>query len=345
MTPTPHVSLKPCPECRLGWWCSPECEKEFPKAHTTALCQDYKDLSAIDRVSIDWAIHCKSRVQLVICSEVLRKTYIPISTVKDWDDYHRRVYPDFKRYSEIMCRDFSTYNPAPLKAVRMMATEASVLPLTTFAALEDVYGPEWLGSRTQLCIHVVGAGMREMSAKAMLEEFLHQLPRLKTLEATFVGPEVQPPPPGFYEPPNLACPSCRSDGRSRVYAYENTTYHEYLRSSKPNRKAPDIIVALNTGFSEMETESWTKTLNVILDKGTPAVFTCYTEWEGLREVETLEKMGANIMKRLDQNKWRGVIPKVHVYIRGVDEDALQQSASGPSRYWNSNYRYVFRGRK
>ncbi|KAL0571918.1 hypothetical protein V5O48_010049 [Marasmius crinis-equi] len=347
MSKTPHIPLNPCPDCRLSWWCnSSTCEKKFPKAHNEEACRAHSDAGAIDRVKIDWAIHCKSRVQLVICSEVLRKKYIPISSVNDWADYHRRVFPDFDAYSDYMSRDFKTYHPTPLKAVRMLAMEATVLPLTVLEALEDIYGTEAVGKRTKLCVHVVGAASREMTAKSMLEELLHQLPKLKTVEAVFVGPEVQIPPPGIYEPPNLACPSCIRDGRQRIYSYENILYHDYVRSSKAKaRTTPDIIVALNTGMSEMEMDSWKKTMKVILDKNVPGVFTCYSKLEGEMEVDMLTKMGAKFTKPLAQNRWRGVIPNLHVYLSESQADPSKPEASGPLIFWNSNYRYIIQGRK
>ena len=61
------------------------------------------------------------------------------------------------------------------------------------------------------------------------------------------------------------------------------------------------------------------------------MFTCYTEWEGLREVEMLEKMGAQIVKGLGQNKWRGVILNVHVYLKGTDGGGLPQSTDSGLR--------------
>ncbi|KAK1235842.1 hypothetical protein PQX77_000932, partial [Marasmius sp. AFHP31] len=99
---------------------------------------------------------------------------------------------------------------------------------------------------------------------------------------------------------------------------------------------PDFIVGLNTGLSEIQSDSWMKTLRVIQDMDIPALFTAYTKKEGESEIALMTRMGFGIRKGLELNKWKGVVPKTNNYWN-TDKD-------GPIASYNSYYRYIVQGR-
>ncbi|KAL0563907.1 hypothetical protein V5O48_018153, partial [Marasmius crinis-equi] len=256
----------------------------------------------------------------------------PLSKINGWNDYHEKIFPDFAFATQVTAGTIKTYHPDPPSAIRLLATKATCFPLTVIAALEDVMPT--LSLHNSLSIHVVGAATRELLARGMLEELLHFLPKLKTLKILFVGPETIDPSGG--NETNLACEFCVAKGRSRTSTFYKGTYHDFVLTPGASANRPDLIVGLNTGMSEVDHESWKKTIGVIRDLDVPALFTCYTKREGESEMRMMKGMGVKIAKELSLNKWRGVVPKSNNYWNTDDE--------GPIAAYNSYYKYIAHGR-
>ncbi|KAL0563905.1 hypothetical protein V5O48_018151 [Marasmius crinis-equi] len=324
--------LHPCSSCRLAWWCSSECQKDFSKSHSKRQCDELQKTVSVDRLEVDYAIHRRSHRHLHVRTERPRTTYLPLSSISDREDYFRRIFPGFSSETKSVAGTINTYHPDPVSAVRLVATEATCFPLTVIAALEDVV-PD-LSVRSSLCIHVVGAGPRELYSKGILEELLHFFPMLKRLKIFFVGPET--PDETADKNTNVACQYCIAKGHMRTFIYHSSPYHDFAFTADASNNRPDLIVALNTGMSEVETESWKRTIGVIRDLDVPGVFTAYTKLEAESEIRMLKGMGVRIKKGLALNKWKGVVPTTNNYLN-VDED-------GPIASYNSYYRYIIQGR-
>lgn len=271
-------------------------------------------------------------------SEVPRRpgSYIPLSKVRDWDDYHRRIFPDFKFAYEFTAKEFNSSHPDASQAVKMMAMESATVPLTIIAGLEAA----GLATRDKLTIHLVGASSREFSATGMMEELLHYLPTLKKIHICYIGPEVDE---NLNRPgQNLACEKCQPAGRNRTCSFYNSEYHTLLKASKASGpQQADLIVALNTGMAEVASESWKKTLEYILQEKIPGVFTAYSWPEAEMEDKLLRGMGAKFLVEVQENKWRGVIPTLNMMHKLVAKGKDAQRSIGVS--YNSNYWYVFQG--
>ncbi|KAJ8096419.1 hypothetical protein PM082_011582 [Marasmius tenuissimus] len=323
--------LSPCSHCRLAWWCSPECGKDFSKFHSKKHCEELQIIASVDRLEVDYAIDRKSFRHLMVRTDEPRTIYMPLSSIKGWSDYCEKVFPEFDYATSFTAQTIKTYHPDPTSAVRLLTMEASCFPLSVIAAMEDVITN--ISTRNRLCIHVVGAASRDLQGKGMLEELLHFLPKLRVARIFFAGPEAEDHQDTGK---NLACERCISKGRSRTCSYYEGTYHDFARTKEALDNRPDLIVGLNTGMSEIQSDSWMKTLRVIQDMDIPALFTAYTKKEGESEIALMTRMGFGIRKGLELNKWKGVVPKTNNYWN-TDKD-------GPIASYNSYYRYIVQGR-
>ncbi|KAJ7485196.1 hypothetical protein B0H11DRAFT_2018436 [Mycena galericulata] len=323
-------SFTPCPKCNLAWWCSSECKDHFPKVHRPENCADYYTEAAVDAVRIAYAKARRSRRMLMFPTESTRTSYIPLSKLTGWADYYKKVYPEFKIGIYFIAKEFQSAHPDATRAVELLATESTSIPLTLMSALEDTL-PD-LPKRQNLCIHVVGASERELISTRMMEELLHHLPHLKSVTMIYVGPDVFENP----EPANLACSDCQRAGRRRSTVRCPTKYHEFAASSQFRAYPPDLIVGFNTGLGEVEVEGWRPSLETILDSRVPALFTAYTRSEVTNDMLMLRRLGAFVLKDVEENKWRGAVPT-------IDEYTEEHGESGRTHYTN-HFRFIVKGK-
>ncbi|KAI0314902.1 hypothetical protein OF83DRAFT_1174330 [Amylostereum chailletii] len=320
-----------CSRCQLAWWCSPECKEVFSKHHTRAHCDERLDVACVDRFRIDYAVKRRSQRQYMISSPQPRTSYIRLSKMKGWEDYYRRGFPEWNRVCTRNALEFSATNKLAERALRLLTKESAVYPLTILAALEHIYSD--ISERTSLVIHVVGAGEREMSGQGMTEEVLHYLPKLQEVHFSLIGDEVNADP--FKS--NVACATCKGRGRTRDTEYYRGDYQDFMTTGPgASEPAPDLVVGLNTGMSEVDTERWKPALELILKKNIPAVFTTYSRVEADHEEAMLRGLGVRFLKNVERNKWKGVVPKINIYFK--------EEGEGHTTLFNSYYWYVIQGK-
>ncbi|KAJ7625464.1 hypothetical protein B0H17DRAFT_567034 [Mycena rosella] len=265
--------------------------------------------------------------------------YAPFSDYTSFDHFHRElakeVNPsgsdDITPMYHSLANSFLSWHPLAMEAVGQMATEAEGIPFTIIAGLEA--GIPDVNTRRALEIHVVGAASRELSTRAMAEEILHHFTVLRELHIHYIGPDANVPA-GALSSPNHACGACTERGSNRRWSLHRMEYHRFI-ADNPARK-PDLIVGLNTGWSEIATESWASTLDTICALRTPAVFTAYSCKEAQLEADLLRSRDVDFVVEVQDNRWKGVIPIVN---KGI------QLAHGVLALYNNNYWYVFRGRQ
>ena len=167
----------------------------------------------------------------------------------------------------------------------------------------------------------------------MNEEFLHLLPALKSLIIGYFGPDL---PNDNNETPLIdqgCCPKYEEAGKSRKVFCKVGLYHEYSESELVRQYPPDLMVAFHAGFAEVETASWRPTLRCIVDGGVPAVFTTYNEQEAREELAVFGRMGACVVKGMEENKWRGQTPRLDCFEGRYDF------------YYTNYFWYIIRGRR
>ena len=327
-----YYTLTTCTRCTLAWHCPTEdCSTDFKKIHSRSECGALVDYAAVERMKIDYAISRQSIRQLMVPAYPAR-SYFPLSTVRNWEEYCRRHFTDFHEAVAGIAQDstLSRMNPHAVKAVGIMAKQSASIPLTMVAGLEKVI-PD-LSSRRRLCVHIVGASEREASGKGMMEEVLHLLPSCQCLTVGYIGPEAIV----HENEGELACSMCQGVGKTRNCIYFKGPYHDFLQSSE-NTKPADFIICFNTGMSEVERASWAPTLKAILDLKIPAAFTSYSQPEIRLEKILLDGLGANFVLQPERNRWKGVIPILNTY---PIAETNEKSWSYANYYW-----YIIRGRR
>ncbi|KAF7305501.1 MYND-type domain-containing protein [Mycena chlorophos] len=289
-------TLKSCGDCKLAWWCSPECEKVFPAYHTKAQCETLCLVRATDTVMLP--------------TEYTQPAYVPPSSLSGWNDYHARNMPHFNDFAASVAAEFVPVHPDAVRAVKHLAIDTASIVLTLLAALEKTL-PD-LRTRKTLCIHMVGAEALEPLSQRMTEELLHYIPALRAVTIAYVGPNLV-----MYEDEsdtrNLACQDCAPRGRRRFSIRRNTTYHEFAKTPAYRANSPpDLVAGFNTGMGEVDSALWAPSIRFILKTGVPAVFTAYSSPEAMHDTLFLTRLGAKFVLPAETNVWRGVIPSPSV---------------------------------
>ncbi|KIY70757.1 hypothetical protein CYLTODRAFT_487780 [Cylindrobasidium torrendii FP15055 ss-10] len=329
-------SFESCQGCGMARVCSDKCKEALGGVHSPDECAMLRLLRATERVKIDYHLDRKKSSayeHLMAPTAGPRRRYVPLarySGLVDFNEDVSREYadtPDISIMYRRLAGTFETSEPMAAEAVGQLSMEAQSIALTIIAGLEASV-PD-ITTRRSLEIHFVGASNREISTRAMLEEVLHQFPALKDLRIHYVGPEAD-----FAEETghNWACSVCQARGSRRTRALHAVPYHDFLAQNPARR--PDLVVALNTGWSEVDTSVWAPTLQAILKLKIPALFTAYSKQEADRE-RSFQRPDMDFIVDVQPNKWRGVIPIVNIALR----DDTDHIAVYSSQYW-----YIFKGR-
>ncbi|KAF7329065.1 MYND-type domain-containing protein [Mycena kentingensis (nom. inval.)] len=314
-------TLTPCPTCKLAWWCSPECAAVFSEtAHTSAHCADLERVATTEVFETAYELARQRRgngAKLMFRTMHPRSSYVAPAGLKNWTDYWKRMCPEAKMEAQFLALEFS-HVPKAATAIELLSTESASITLTLLNALETAI--PGLETRSSLCIHIVGAGMFELAVQGLSEEFLHFLPNLKKLTIVYVGPSVFMVSNG--DDANLACAECARRSRQRLSIRRSMTYHEFAASSTYRSNPPDLVAGFHTGMGEVDTNSWTTSLRIILDAEVPVVFTATSLPEAKWDVMLLERLRASFLKNIERNLWRGTIPQVR-----EEQDLVAMEAS------------------
>ncbi|VDB87248.1 unnamed protein product [Peniophora sp. CBMAI 1063] len=327
-----------CKHCGLAWWCSPECKAVFRTVHTRQQCDALREVHCAERFNIDYTLNRRTIRAINFVTPNPRTTYIPFSSLKGWDDYFEKHFPEYDSWTVNGAAEFAAGNPDSKVGVTALTKGAMVFPLTIASALEIAF-PD-IATRTSLVIHVVGAARRELLSQATLENILHAYPMLQELRFYFIGPEAKSDP----LPDNLACSKCIANGRVRQVLYATGEYHECqwaLSASGPKINKPDFIVAFNSGMleSEASTASWGQTVKHILDSGVPTLFTATTRTNALMEVGAFRAGRVRFLSKMQKNKFHGPVHIPNAY------QAEELMEGGPhTTAYNSHYMCVVKGR-
>jgi splicing suppressor protein 51 len=108
------------------------------------------------------------------------------------------------------------------------------------------------------------------------------------------------------------------------------TYHDYVKTE--HYKKPDLAVALHTGHTFEEEESWAPTIKHLLESDHATVFTAYNEAEMLDETKRLRELDASFIVDGQKNKWKGMRPML---------DPLEEVEN--IAYYQNQYWYIVAG--
>ncbi|CAG8502346.1 16094_t:CDS:1 [Acaulospora colombiana] len=318
-----YSPLIPCSECKVAFCCSPEHWKQYRPKHQS-LCQTYQLMVNCERIRfVSDYIDSTPLSLITIRIDRYQDTSETLWAPEEWDE--SAIYPPLPKDWNGYFKWRKNSQFIHLDALCGVITNNLSLPLTILSALERFYIRSKLRSLEDLIIHIIGASQYEILALMTFEEIMHVLPNIKTLRIIFVGLELPMKNPGMTL---QCCPRCANSDRKRICAFYPMPYHEYGSSS--DYTIPHISVGFNTGLYEDDTELWKPTIEFLLEKELPCVFTSYSKEEATQDLKILKSWGAKILVGAKENKWRSTMPLIEP--QGTDKF-----------YYNNFYRTLLQG--
>jgi splicing suppressor protein 51 len=334
------TALNPCPKCDLVFSCS-ACKDSLPPHE----CETYQRVGSLENFRI---AHFENSGQVYghAPTDKPRKHYRALNTARNWYEYYADISDKKDAVQHVVTPNFdlnvdllAQADAETQKSIQRMwlylilSTETQTMPLTILSALEDTISD--LSTKTNLRLHLVGAGAKEIKNLLVFEELLHLLPNLKELKLIFVGPECKSTGATIDDPmPEMAapcCPDCTRRGRKRIMALCSEPYHEYAKMSQ--YQTPDIAILFHSGRSQDQIESWKPTTKYLVESSIPTICTTYTEREALEEAAELQRLNARFLKKPEVNTWKSLCPRIEP-MEGKDH----------TFYYDNFYRYIFQGK-
>ncbi|KAF5360216.1 hypothetical protein D9757_010531 [Collybiopsis confluens] len=305
-TGDPSAGLKSCPACHLAFYCSDTHWDAVSHKHASDPSQDGYD--GLSQCALNLNIIRDTKVNSVIAppgsGEVFK--WAPERVKPKWEALPDEgawdaEYGGFLREEKISMFGSSELGP-PVEPFLRASSDGLSFPLTILYALQNLNKGSM--SRDTLTIHILGATYdKELIYGQLFEEILHCLPKVKTLELVLCGPELGLLESGLNSEVDMdTCPICRSEGRKRVHQHIAEKYHDYASERRYKFTKPDLAIAFNSGLSQVEVESWERTIRFLVDEKIPSVFTSFNREEAEAEATILREAGADLLPLLGPRK-------------------------------------------
>jgi splicing suppressor protein 51 len=243
----------------------------------------------------------------MVCTQIPRDSYLPLSAAGGWYEYYTRISDKDLKGLKVT----GDLRPGSDDSIELAAagylrygTRATTIPLTILAALEKLF-PD-LGTRTSICLHLLGANPWELQRLMVFEEILHLLPKLHSLQLTLVGPEIAKEAVSLKFQELGCCQSCSARSRKRTAFLYRGLYHDFIHTEQYQH--PDLAVAFHTGFSQEAREEWMPTIRHLASAQYPALFTTYNKEEMQQETMIFSRLGAKFVQEGEPNPWKAVCP-------------------------------------
>lgn len=330
--PSP-ARLQPCPVCHLVSTCS-TCTP--PASHE---CELYQLLGSVERFRLE-NFEKSGQVSCRAPTGKPRSSFRALSTAANWREYFTDISDKKDMIGNFVKSNF-TIDQAALESLPdsemqdsmrrvwvflLIATETLSMPLTILAALED--SAIDISTKKTLSIHLIGAAGKEFQNLILFEEILHLVPSIQTLRIVLIGPNSAAAGQRIDEVVLSNCPACSASGRKRTVTAYRGLYQDYVKQSRYQK--PDLAVLFHSGRSQAEEESWRPTTKFLVESGTLTVCTTYNLREAQEEVAELDQLGAQFIRRPEENKWRSLVPDLELL------DGEEHAVS-----YHNYYRYIF----
>jgi len=91
----------------------------------------------------------------------------------------------------------------------------------------------------------------------------------------------------------------------------HSPYHDLVRKLGDKLVLPDLAVAFNSGSSQESVASWRETINLLVKREIPTVFTAYNREEAENEAKILMDAGAKLVTSLGpkKNQWGSILTR------------------------------------
>ena len=158
--------------------------------------------------------------------------------------------------------------------------------------------------------------MYEVMGIIKWEYLAHRLPKLRSLNLVFIGPDLEEEEGGGGEVMVGQCLDCTDLARHITHQMYNTNYSEFRKLSSSQ---PDIVLVQNCGYHEYDLasaewrEGWGagRGLASLLHPGAVLAFTSYTKTEAEADLERFTsqcQQEVEILTSCEQNKMRSHRP-------------------------------------
>ncbi|KAK6972272.1 hypothetical protein R3P38DRAFT_3134592 [Favolaschia claudopus] len=288
-------TLKPCPRCMMVFFCD---------GHRSSEVDLHRDTSSDN----GFASECNLSRQIRLDSEF--RLLMPSPHLHMW-----RFIPRQDIWISLKGLSWDAALSAPIRAalptdtsvehlagcLRLVSCLASTV-MTVLYALEFCLGPT-VASCSTLTIHVLGARAEFTSAVTyMYEAILHRLPNVKNLHILFcdnLGGSQ-----GHVVKDVVLCKDCQNSSAHMIHEYIDHAYVKHL-SRGTDFKAPDLCILMNGYIANHETDLWSETIRLLLERGVPSLFTANDALYARRDCDLLCGLGARLISGLTlaSNPW------------------------------------------
>ncbi|KAJ7085971.1 hypothetical protein C8R43DRAFT_1051400 [Mycena crocata] len=307
-------ALVPCPECQLSFAC--EHHWSFSHAvHTQAMCEGgYDGLPQchLNRELLEnenWDTEMLRLPRLPQYAAPLRAyRWIPASRSDSWHSLKNVTWAD-KFQSQLESEFPASRGPASNVWMRRMSDVLS-MPMTALYSLELLNDNLDWTKKKSLTIHIIGAHRVQLFNATMFENILHQLPQVKEVTTILCGVFLEPDlgtdlRGGPFE--INCCEDCVRRGRKRFNEYYAIHYENLPAAMGSRFRRPDLAIAFECGAAggPPEVASWKKTIDFLVARNIPTVFTTYPQEEALDHHALLVAAGARLVPGLGpcRNPW------------------------------------------
>ncbi|KAF4611827.1 hypothetical protein D9613_004022 [Agrocybe pediades] len=290
--PPLSTGLKPCPDCSLSFFCSPEHWAAIKEVHQDTPCQDGSGLSQCAMNKI--CVRDVKFAEVMAGANPSEHNWTPERVMKAYKKLptgHHAWGEEFMPDLMLGIAGMQVLLPM-IDCLLRHVSEPLSMPMTIMYGLEKLHADEEWTRKRVLHIHVIGAAEKEMMAGQVFEEILHRLPHVKRLSLTLCGPDLQQMV-GYTSSAEIdmnTCQVCFEKGCRRTHDFVPKTYHEFVaEGGEDPYEEPDLAIAFNSGMSQEDTESWKETLRCLVERRVPTLLTAYNEEEAKAEAAILRE--------------------------------------------------------
>lgn len=252
---------------------------------------------------------CDTHLKALQCEQMVYQHGLPPSWLS------KKVEKTFEKIP-LEWNEYLTWREAPnwIHVIKLLTADTLSVPCTIVYALQTLN----LHNKKDVVIHLLGCTfLYEFFSLMKYEEILHVLPGIFNLTIHLVGPEL---PENLEVRPTPLCQGC--SGRKLEFKVSNKLYHDCDLDS------PDICFAFNSGLGTFQ-HDWRKTVDVLILKEIPCIFTCMDQEEVVDDLKFLKSCGGKTTEPI-LNPFQGTRPFREPYSHEF--------------YYKNQYMYVLHGK-
>ncbi|KAJ7730213.1 hypothetical protein B0H14DRAFT_2999187 [Mycena olivaceomarginata] len=190
--------------------------------------------------------------------------------------------------------------------LRLVSSLASTA-MTALYALEQLYDHAEWNTRASLTIHVLGSRAEfDPAVVYMYETMLHRIPSLTNLHIIFCDNLASATRHVIRDV--VICLDCQKRSASIVHEYVGKNYVDHVRSEGPAFQSPDLCILMSGYIANNETTLWSQTIQILLERGIPALFTANEHLYARRDLGMLRGVRnpwGSLLMQLNLDKLHG----------------------------------------